>query len=145
MTGFGRRRSAIMAREKRRSDRSKVYAPAHIDTPASRQVVTVIDISPTGAQLMGSAPPPSRPDVCLNINGLIVYATIAWRKDNRFGVKFEESEVQLDPTTIRQAILDAEINGRNFDREAALRELANKPDDNDDAVAVPENQPEAPS
>lgn len=127
MTRFGRRRSAMITREKRRAERSKANAPAIVETPASRLAVTVVDFSATGARLTVAASPPSRQDVCLNINGLALFGTIAWRKDNSFGIKFEESVKAFHPEEIQRALNEAELLGRDFDRESVLQELANKP------------------
>ncbi|MDC8755961.1 PilZ domain-containing protein [Erythrobacter sp. sf7] len=132
MTRFGRRKSAISPREKRRSERLKANSPAFVETPASRQTVTVIDYSATGVRLISSSPPPSRRDVCLNVNGLAIFGTIAWRWDKSFGIKFEETLNDFDPAELQKALEEAQIFGREFDREAVLSELANMDADEGD-------------
>lgn len=133
MTGFGRKKYTLTPHEKRRSPRSKACAPAVVETPASRDTVTIVDFSATGARLVGSSPPPSRRDVWLSVNGLALFGTIAWRKDNYFGFKFDDSVNELDPAKIQQAFREAEIHGGQFDRDAVLRQLANKPSSSSDA------------
>jgi hypothetical protein len=126
VTGFGRRQAAITTREKRRSERQKANSPAFVETPASRQTVTVVDFSATGARLISSSTPPSRRDVCLNVNGLTIFGTIAWRRGNSFGLKFEESLNEIDPSEFQRALDEAQFFDRNFDRESVLKDLANK-------------------
>ncbi|WP_296722783.1 PilZ domain-containing protein [Erythrobacter sp.] len=121
MTVFGRRRSALAPREKRRAERAKANAPAFVETPASRDTVTVVDFSATGARVIGSSPPPSRQDVWLNVNGLALFGTIVWRKDNSFGVRFEPSMNECDPSELSEAIQKAEFYAGAFDREAVLQ------------------------
>jgi len=132
VTRFGRKKSAMtQQREKRKSERVPIKSPAFVETPASRQSVTVVDYSATGVRLTSSSPPPSRRDVCLNINGLAIFGTIAWRRDNCFGIKFEESLNDFEPAELEAALEEAQVYGREFDREAVLKELANKEPDKD--------------
>lgn len=123
MTGFGRRRSALAPREKRRAKRAKANAPAFVETPASRDTVTLVDFSATGARVIGSSPPPSRQDVWLNVNGLALFGTIIWRKDYSFGVRFEHTMNDCRLSEINKAIQQAETYAGNFDREAVLQEI----------------------
>lgn len=126
---FGRRQKTFITGEKRRSERRKANVQAFVDTPASRQVVIVEDYSATGARLTGTSSPPSRRDVCLNINGLVIFGTIAWRRGNSFGLKFDQSLNYFDSTDLQNALEEARIFGREFDRESILKEMANKQPD----------------
>lgn len=126
MTHFGRRQTAITANQKRKYERLEANSSAFVDTPASRQPVTVVNYSPTGVGLTGSSPPPLRRDVCLNINGLAIFGAIAWRRGNSFGLKFEEGLNEFDPADLQKALEEARLFDREFDREAVLKELANK-------------------
>jgi hypothetical protein len=89
--------------------------------------VTIIDISASGAQISGSKPAPTRPDVQIKVNGLALFGTIAWRKNNSFGIKFDQLLNELEPSEIHCAIQEAKFELSAFDREAALQELVNKP------------------
>lgn len=129
MTGFGRRKAAYTTGEKRKSQRRKANSQAFVETPASRQVVTVDDYSATGAKLTGTSPPPSRRDVCLNINGLVIFGTIVWRKENSFGFKFDQSLNDFNSSDLQNALYEAQILGYEFDRDTILKEIANKSSD----------------
>ena len=128
MLHFGRKKTNPALREKRRTERSSSSAIADIETPSSREPVTIIDISAGGARLLGSNTPPSRQDVRLNVNGLSVFGAIIWRKDNFFGLRFDDTLNEHGSDEIYQAIKDAEVERSAFDRETVLQKLANKPD-----------------
>ncbi|MEQ5789301.1 PilZ domain-containing protein [Erythrobacter sp. NFXS35] len=123
MSGFGRKRSALAPREKRRAERLKASSPAFVETPASREAVTVVDFSATGARVIGSCLPPSRRDVWLNVDGLALFGTIVWRKDYCFGIRFDESVNQYNPDDVKRALEQAELYATSFDREAVLQEI----------------------
>lgn len=126
---FGRKKPAFTAGEKRKHERRKVKSHAFIETPASRQLVTVEDYSATGARLSGTCPPPSRREVCLNINGLVIFGKIVWRRGNSFGFNFDPGLNDFDSAELQNALYEARIFGREFDRETVLRELSNKQSD----------------
>jgi hypothetical protein len=126
---FGRKKPAFTACEKRKHERRKVKSQAFIETPASRQLVTVEDYSATGAKLSGTCPPPSRREVCLNINGLVIFGKIVWRRGNSFGFNFDPGLNNFDSAELQNALYEARIFGREFDRETVLRELSNKQSD----------------
>lgn len=126
---FGRRKAAFTTGEKRKSERRKANSQAFIETPASRQMVTVEDYSETGARLSGTSPPPARRDLFLNINGLVIFGTIVWRRENSFGFKFDQNLNDFDSADLQNALDDARIFAREFDRETVLKEMANKQPD----------------
>jgi len=127
MTRFGRKKANPALREKRRAERSSAGVIADVETPASREPVTIVDISAGGARLLSSNTPPARQDVQLNVNGLSVFGAIVWRKDNSFGLRFEDSLNDHGSDEIQQAVKDAEAERSAFDRESVLEKLANQP------------------
>jgi hypothetical protein len=52
-----------------------------------------------------------------------------WRRDNSFGFKFDKSLNDFNSTDLQEALDEARISGREFNRETVLEELANKPSD----------------
>lgn len=127
MTRFGRKKAKPTLHEKRRAERSSAGVTADVETPASRKPVTIVDISAGGARLLSSNSPPSRQDVQLNVNGLSVFGSIVWRKDNFFGLRFEEELNEHGSDEIQQAVQDAEAERSTFDRESVLQKLVNQP------------------
>ena len=126
MSGFGRKNLNTDRREKRRAERVHAQAPAHVETPASRDAVTIADFSSSGARLLTSGLPPSRRDVFLDVNGLRLYGTIIWRRDNSFGLRFEETLPDCNLDELRNALEEASLYGGHFDRDTVLAVLANK-------------------
>ena len=127
MTRFGRKKTNLALREKRRAERSSVGVIGDVETPASREPVTIVDISAGGARLRSANSPPSRQDVQLNVNGLSVFGSVVWRKDNHFGLRFEYALNEHGSDEIQQAVKDAEVERSPFDRESVLQKLANQP------------------
>jgi hypothetical protein len=127
MTRFGRKKTKPVIREKRRTERSSADVIADVETPASREPVTILDISAGGARLLSSSTPTSRRDVQLSVNGLSVFGAIVWRKENCFGLRFDDALNEYGPDEIQQAVKDAEVKTSAFDREAVLQKLANQP------------------
>lgn len=124
---FGRKKVAFTTGENLKSERRKANSQAVVKIPASRHMVIVDDYYATGARLSGTSPPPSRRDVCLNINGLVIFGTIVWRRENSFGFKFDQNLNDFDSAELQNALDEARIFAREFDRENVLKEMANKP------------------
>ena len=127
MAGFGNKMKVIARRENRRANRMNANAPAIIQTTASRLAVTIVNISASGARLIASDHPPSRQDVQLKVNGLSLFGRIAWRREKAFGVRFDETLHDYSPAEIHEAVEEASAHNSEFDREAVLRDLMNKP------------------
>lgn len=126
MSGFGQKKMVREMQEKRRSKRSKARALATVHTPASTEPVTVVDVSESGARLIGSPPRPSRRDVQLRVNGLTMFGTVAWRKEDSFGLEFDQSLNEYGSNEIHRAVREAGAASPEFDREAVLQELQNQ-------------------
>lgn len=127
MSGFRKRNNGQPSDEKRKAPRFKANAPALIQTTASQLPVTISDISVTGARVVSSAPPPSRQDVRLYVNGIWLFGRIAWRREKVFGVKFDDSLNDYCPDELKKAVVEASMHRDEFDREATLSGLYNKP------------------
>jgi len=132
MPHFGRKKIHASQIEKRKAERSSAGVVADVQTPASREPVTIVDISASGARLKSSNYPPSRQDVQLNVNGLAVFGSIVWRRDNLFGLRFDQALNEYSPEEIQEAVKTAEAERDPFDREAALQSLLNQPTKSDD-------------
>lgn len=127
MTGFGRKVRAGLAGNKRKTERSITFASAIVETPASRHHVTIIDISQYGARISGTMPSVARRELRIRVNEIDLFGTVAWRKDNSLGIKFEEILSDHNSTDICKVVVSAEAYSRQFDREASLQALANGP------------------
>jgi hypothetical protein len=127
MMGFGQKMRSGTSGNKRRAERSKTFASAIIETPASRHHVTIVDISQYGARISGTMPSVARRELRIKVNGIDLFGTVAWRKDNSLGIKFEEILSDHNSSEICQAVRAAEAYSRQFDREASLQALANRP------------------
>lgn len=124
---FGRKMRAATSGNKRKAERSKTFASAIVETPASRHNVTIVDISQYGARISGVMPSVARRELRIRVNEIDLFGTVAWRKDNSLGIKFEEVLSDHNSTDICRAVVSAEAYSRQFDREASLHALANSP------------------
>lgn len=112
---------------KRKIERSRTFASSIVETPASRHHVTIVDISQYGARIIGAMPSVGRRELRIRVNGIDLFGIVAWRKDDSFGIKFEEILSDHNSSEICQAVLAAEAYSGQFDREASLQSLANRP------------------
>lgn len=125
--GFGQKMRSGTSGNKRKAERSKTFASAIVETPATRHHVTILDISPFGARISGTMHSVSRRDLRIKVNEVDLFGTVTWRRDNALGIKFEEILSDHNSSEIRQAVRAAEAYSRQFDREASLQALANRP------------------
>lgn len=123
---FGKRRAEVSVREKRRARRSDVNTPALVQTTAYRLRATIVSISASGARLIVSDRPPPRQDVQIIVNGLYLFARIVWRRDNAFGVMFENGNNGYSPAEIYRAVEDASEPIYELDRDIILSSLLNR-------------------
>ncbi len=125
--GFGQKMRSGTSGNKRKAERSKTFASAIVETPATRHHVTILDISPFGARISGTMHSVSRRDLRIKVNEVDLFGTVTWRRDNALGIKFEEILSDHNSSEICQAVRAAEAYSRQFDREASLQALANRP------------------
>ena len=123
---FGKRQPALANHEKRRAARSSVNAPAVVQTTAFHLQTTIVNISATGARLIAEDRPPPRQDVLLVVNGIDLFGKIVWRRNNAFGIKFEDDLHDYSPDEILQAVKEASIPIYEFDRDVILANLVNQ-------------------
>lgn len=126
MSGFGRYKPVQATRDKRRAPRRQTNVPGIIQTTASQFEVTISDVSATGVRVVSRYTPPSRQDVRLYVNGLWLFGRIAWRRGSAFGIKFDEALNSHSPAELEKAVNEASPHTPQFDREAALADLANR-------------------
>lgn len=67
----------------------------------------LVDISAGGAQLSDCAPPQRGRDIQVRIAGHTLFGGVVWRKDESFGVKFEEALGEVEQASINAAIEQA--------------------------------------
>lgn len=127
MIGFGQRTRTSTSGTKRKAERSKTFASAIVETPASRHDMTIIDISPYGARVSGTLRSVTRRELRVRVNEVDLFGTVVWRKDDMIGLRFDEILSNHNTSEICQAVLAAEAYSRQFDREASLQALANRP------------------
>jgi hypothetical protein len=125
---FGRKMRTGTSDNKRRTERTRTFASSIVETPASCHHVTIVDISKYGARIIGAMPYGVRRELRMRVNEIDLFGIVAWRKDNSLGIKFEEILSNHNSSEIYHAVLAAEIYSREFDREACLQALANRPD-----------------
>lgn len=126
MSGFGRLKPVRATAEKRRAPRRQTNVPGIIQTTAWQFEVTISDVSATGVRVVSRYTPPSRQDVRLYVNGLWLFGRIAWRRGAAFGIKFDEALNSHSPAELENAVNEASAYPPQFDREAALSDLANR-------------------
>ena len=90
MSGFGRKRTTGVPREKRRSSREALEVSATVVTTASRKSAIVADISIGGAGLLTTAPPKVGRDMQIRVAGHTLFGAVAWTSENALGVRFDE-------------------------------------------------------
>ena len=128
MTGFGRKQAVRIAprgAEKRSSRRSPANVPATLDTPGSRERVTILDFSPGGACLDGPSPPASGRLARLRVNGIVMFGAVVWRKAAAFGLRFDETLNADEVNALRGAAQEAEEQKGTQDRDLVLQPLSN--------------------
>ncbi|MDC8755936.1 PilZ domain-containing protein [Erythrobacter sp. sf7] len=86
------------------SARTPLGAGAVVMTTASRMSAVMIDISSSGAGLAGCVPPQRGRDVQLRVGGYTLFGQVVWRRDETFGVKFEEALTDDEWTIVDAAI-----------------------------------------
>ena len=126
MTDFGKRHEKSAVSDRRRTSRTPVSAGAIVMTTASRLSAVLVDISEGGAQLTGCLPPQRGRDVQIRIAGHTLFGGIAWRKDETFGVKFEEALGHHELAMIDTAIMQAKCEERATGCEVTLLPKSNR-------------------
>lgn len=125
---FGRKIRAATSGNRRKAERSKTIVSAIVETPASRHQMTIVDISQFGACIRGTMPSVRRRELRIRVNEIDLFGSVAWRKDDRLGIRFQEIFSDHNSADICRVVVSAEAYGRQFDREASLNALANRPD-----------------
>jgi hypothetical protein len=124
---FGRKMRPGTSGNKRKTERSRTFAASIVETPASRHNGTIFDISQYGARIIGDMPYSAGRELRIRVNEIDLFGIVAWRKDNQLGIQFEEILSDHKSSEICHAVLAAETYSRQFDREASLQALANRP------------------
>lgn len=83
--------TARFAYERRKLERKRVIFAANLDHLDHASAVRVVDLSPTGAKLVGDDLPGRNSGVELHRNGKKMRGRIAWESNNRAGLQFEEA------------------------------------------------------
>lgn len=92
MSRFGRKKIATRHddRERRRNDRGSVTLAGTLNTPAQTRFANLIDVSASGCQIQGRDHPKVGEFVKLRIKNFAIFATVAWREEEKCGLCFDE-------------------------------------------------------
>jgi len=80
--------------------------PASVVTMSAYQFPEVVDISQSGAKLVGSPLPPKGTTAILRAGALEVMCRVVWVKDEACGIRFEEP---VSPRILQQVHLEGAV------------------------------------
>jgi len=93
-------------RSQLRAPRTPVSMPASVVTMSAYQFPEVVDISQSGAKLVGSPLPPKGTTAILRAGALEVMCRVVWVKDEACGIRFEEP---VSPRILQQVHLEGAV------------------------------------
>jgi PilZ domain len=68
----------------------------------------VVDVSATGARLQGANLPKSTEELFLTVDGVVVFGTVAWERDDERGVAFNAPLKDIDESRLRKKVAQAQ-------------------------------------
>ena len=83
-------------RDRRRYKRAHVLMSGHLVSAKQAMKGLVLDLSANGAQIQFSEPPATDSKMTLRLaNSVDLGVEVAWRRDNRLGLRFQELPSQI--------------------------------------------------
>lgn len=121
MSSFGRKKTAarIISGERRRIDRDRVTLTGTLNTSAVSRSARLIDVSPSGAQVSGRDLPKVGKFVRLRLKDFAVFATVAWREEDKCGLHFDETLSE----ELMQNLWQADEQSEGLDMETCPLEM----------------------
>ena len=100
MSGFGK----CVGGGRRSASRMAVPLIAVVTTLRESRSAILVDVSATGARLLGPDLPQPAEELFLTVEGVVVFGTVAWEKDDERGVAFDEPLKAIDEARLRQRV-----------------------------------------
>jgi hypothetical protein len=95
---------------------------AVVTTLRESRSAILVDVSATGARLLGPDLPQPAEELFLTVEGVVVFGTVAWERDDERGVAFDEPLKAIDEARLRQRV--AQAKGLSPEMRAAFDDWA---------------------
>ena len=130
MAAFGRKPTGLAQRtfDKRRSARIHIGLAAMLETVATRRMVSLRDISTTGAQVDGDLNIKIGNDVLLKVQTIEILAEVKWSEGGSVGIQFERPVSNKEINILRSVGQDLEATEMQVDEPpiSPMKALKNK-------------------
>jgi hypothetical protein len=103
---FGGRRA-----ERRKSQRDPMGIPVALHSIAQSRVVTMVDVSTTGARVAGHGLPDVGKDVLLKVAGVELFGTVVRNNEKEAAMRFDQPVRASELEKLRSAIDDQPTEG----------------------------------
>jgi hypothetical protein len=112
-------------RGRRAEPRAYIQLPASVEDLNGRNLVSLIDVSRTGARIEADGLPAVGKDVVLKCGAIDTFGTIVWNVAGRCGVHFDEPLGGRDLVALRAVAVAAEKSGMTPEEIQASADWAN--------------------